>query len=105
MYILQDKMHPSKMNMINIHTNENKKKYILYIPRYYFTKNEFKSKDIDNILLNAKKLIFEYVTNGKIVCIIITDELQEPSFPVVHPKSKIEKNFKFNPLKVINITN
>ena len=90
--------------MINIHTNERKKKYILYIPRYYFTTNEFKSEDIDNILLNAKKLLFEYVIKSKIVCIIITDELQEPSFPVVHPKSNIEEKFKFNPLKVINIT-
>jgi len=97
-------MHPTKMNMINIHTNENKKKYILYIPRYYFKTNEFKSEDIDNILLNAKKLLFEYVIKSKIVCIIITDELQEPSFPVVHPKSNIEEKFKFNPLKVINIT-
>jgi hypothetical protein len=97
-------MHPTKMNMINIHTNERKKKYILYIPRYYFTTNEFKSEDIDNILLNAKKLLFEYVIKSKIVCIIITDELQEPSFPVVHPKSNIEEKFKFNPLKVINIT-
>lgn len=98
-------MHPTEMNMINIHTNENKKKYILYIPRYYFKKNEFKSEDIDNILLNAKKLLFEYVIKGKIVCIIITDELQEPSFPVVHPRSKIEKIFKFSPIKIINITN
>ena len=97
-------MHPTKMNMINIHTNERKKKYILYIPRYYFKTNEFKSEDIDNILLNAQKLLFEYVIKSKIVCIIITDELQEPSFPVVHPKSNIEEEFKFNPLKVINIT-
>ena len=91
------------MNTINIKTYPNKKEYILYIPQYYFKNEEIKKKDINNILSTAKNLLFEYTVKCKIVCIIITNELQEPSFPVVHPKSNIEKNFKFKPFKIINM--
>ena len=93
------------MNTINIQTYDNKKEYILYIPFYYFKTEEIITTDVDKILYNAKKLLFEYATTCEIVCIIITKDLQEPSFPVVHPQSNIEKNFKFTPLKIINIEN
>jgi uncharacterized protein (DUF608 family) len=92
-------------NTINIQTYANKKEYNLYIPFYYFKNKEINQEGIDNILSIAKKLLVEYTVKCKIVCIIITKELQEPSFPVVHPKSNIEKNFKFTPLKIINIEN
>ena len=91
------------MNTINIKTYPNKKEYILYIPQYYFKNEEIKKKDIDNILSTAKNLLFEYTVKCKIVCIIITNEIQEPSFPVVQYKSNIENNFKFKPFKIINI--
>ena len=93
------------MNTINIQTYDNKKEYILYIPFYYFKNEEINTKDVNKILYNAKKLLFEYAAMCEIVCIIITKDLQEPSFPVVHPKSNIEENFKFTPLKIINIEN
>ena len=96
-------MRSSKMNMINIHTLESKTEYVLYIPNYYFKKREMTLDGISQIIKTSKQLLTEYVIKGKIVCAVVTDELLDPSFPAIHPKIGNEKNFKFNPLKVINI--
>lgn len=96
-------MHSSKMNMINIHTLESKTEYVLYIPHYYFKTREMTLDSMSRIIKTSKQLLTEYIMKGKIVCAVVTDELLEPSFPAIHPKMGNEKNFKFNPLKVINI--
>ena len=96
-------MHSSKMNMINIHTLESKTEYVLYIPHYYFKNSEMTLDNMSRIIKTSKQLLTEYIMKGKIVCAVVTDELLEPSFPAIHPKMGNEKNFKFNPLKVINI--
>ena len=98
-------MRSSKMNMINIHTLENKTEYVLYIPQYYFKNREIILDNMSRIIKTSKQLLTEYVIKGKIVWAVVTDELLEPSFPEIHPKMGNEKNFKFNPLKVININN
>ncbi len=98
-------MRSSKMNMINIHTLESKTEYILYIPDYYFKNSEMTLESMSQIIKTSKQLLTEYIMKGKIVCAVVTDELLEPSFPAIHPKMGNEKNFKFNPLKVININN
>ncbi len=95
-------MRSSKMNMINIHTLESKTEYVLYIPNYYFKNCEMTLDGISQIIKTSKQLLTEYVIKGKIVCAVVTDELLDPSFPAIHPKIGNEKNFKFNPLKVIN---
>ena len=69
----------------------------------------FNQRPVDLLLFtgvagSAKKMLTDYVIKGKIVWIVITDELKEPSFPSIHPKIGDEKSFKFNPIKIIPIT-
>ena len=92
------------MNMINIHTLESKTEYVLYIPHYYFKNKEMTLEGISQIIKTSKQLLTEYIIKGKIICAVVTNELTDPSFPAIHPKIGNEKNFKFNPLKVIQIT-
>ena len=95
-------MHSSKMNMINIHTLEGKTEYVLYIPHYYFKKKEIILENISHIIKISKQLLTEYISKGKIICVVVTDELLSPSFPAIYPKMGNKKNFKFNSLKVLN---
>ena len=91
------------MNMIQIHTISTKKEYVLYIPTYYFKKNKITEENVSKIISSAKQMLTEYIIIGKIICVVITDELKEPSFPAIHPKIGNEKNFKYNPIKIIPI--
>ena len=93
-------MHSNKMNMIRVHTVDNIKNYVLYIPKYYFKNNEITHELVENILNSSKKMLSEYVFVGNIVSIVITDEIKNPSFPFVYPKFK---NYKFTPIKVFDI--
>jgi hypothetical protein len=96
-------MHTRKMHMFNIHTNENKKEYILYIPKYYFSNKEIVLEDTSHILNNAKQYLHNYKSNGKIILIIISDELKNPSFPIIRPFNK--KKYKFIPYKIFTLIN
>lgn len=92
------------MNMIKIHTLSTKKEYVLYLPQYYFKNKEMTQDNVSKIISSAKKMLTDYVIKGKIVWVVITNELKEPSFPSIHPKIGDEKSFKFNPIKIIPIT-
>lgn len=91
------------MNMIQIHTISTKKEYVLYIPMYYFKNKNITEENVSKIISSAKQMLTDYIISGKIVYAIITDELKEPSFPAIHPKIGNEKNFKYNPIKIIPI--
>ena len=71
---------------------ENKTKYVLYIPHYYFKKSEITLDNMSRIIKTSKQLLTDYIIKGKIVCVVVTDELLEPSFPAIHPKIGNEKN-------------
>ena len=92
------------MNMIQIHTISTKKEYILYLPQYYFKNKNITQESVSKIISSAKQMLTDYVIKGKIVCVVITNDLKEPSFPSIHPKIGDEKSFKFNPVKIIPIT-
>ena len=96
-------MRASKMNMIQIHTIPTKKEYVLYLPQYYFKNKNITDERVSKIISSAKQMLTEYIISGKIVCIVITNELKDPSFPSIHPKIGNEKSFKFNPIKIIPI--
>lgn len=96
-------MRASKMNMIQIHTISTKKEYVLYLPQYYFKNKNITDERVSKIISSAKQMLTEYIISGKIVCIVITNELKDPSFPSIHPKIGNEKSFKFNPIKIIPI--
>ena len=96
-------MRASKMNMIQIHTISTKKEYVLYLPQYYFKNKNITDERVSKIISSAKQMLTEYIISGKIVCIVITNELKDPSFPSIHPKIGNEKSFKLNPIKIIPI--
>ena len=97
-------MHSAKMNMIQINTISTKKEYVLYLPQYYFKNKNITQESVSKIISSAKQMLTDYVTKGKIVCVVITNDLKDPSFPSIHPKIGDEKSFKFNPVKIIPIT-
>lgn len=97
-------MRANKMNIFNIRTVPNQKKYVLYIPIEYMSSSDISinNKHIINYYIEAKKSLSEYVTNNEIVLLIITDSLKKTDFPVIEPELIYKVNKKFNPNYIYN---